>query len=198
MRAGGSGCAGDDGARLGWDVKLDAFAGYVPKALYRQRLRADAYLVFVVVAEKRNRVDVCLPGVRAAHGDDAVAHRQSLVLIVRHEDGRQPERPLELLDPRARAFAELRVEVRERFVEEEHGRRVDQRTAERHALLLSAGELMRITLLVVAHLDEVEHFEHTRADVAPLELPDLEREREVLEHGHVRPDRVGLEDDAEV
>ena len=36
------------------------------------------------------------------------------------------------------------------------------------------------------------------ADVALLELADLEREGDVLEHVHVRPDRVGLEHHAEV
>ena len=57
---------------------------------------------------------------------------------------------------------------------------------------------MRVALLVRSHLDELQHLPHARPDRLPLQLPHLEREREVLEDRHVRPDGVGLEDDPEV
>src|SRR3982751_1656464 len=57
---------------------------------------------------------------------------------------------------------------------------------------------MRIAVCEVRHLDELEDLENAWPDRRTLHLPYLQREREVVEHGHVRPDGVRLEDDAEV
>jgi hypothetical protein len=57
---------------------------------------------------------------------------------------------------------------------------------------------VRIAPAVLAHLDELEDLSHARPDVALRQPPHLEREGKVLEHCHVRPDRVRLEHDSEV
>src|SRR4051794_8692607 len=57
---------------------------------------------------------------------------------------------------------------------------------------------MRIAVCEVRHLDELEDLENAWPDRRTLHLPYLQREREVVEHGHVRPDGVRLEHDAEV
>ena len=46
--------------------------------------------------------------------------------------------------PGARLLAQLGVEIGERLVEQDHRRLVDQRARERDALLLAAGELVRV------------------------------------------------------
>ena len=102
------------------------------------------------------------------HDQHPVAHRERLVLVVGDEDRRQPEPVLEVLHPRPRALAQLRVEVRERLVEQQHRRRVDERPRQRDALLLAAGELVRVAALVRGHVDELEH------------LPDARGERRAL------------------
>src|SRR5690606_13746064 len=53
-----------------------------------------------------------------AHDDYAVADRQRLLLVVRDVDSGDAEALLELVDVVAHAAPELRVEVRQRLVEE--------------------------------------------------------------------------------
>src|SRR6266536_2316390 len=71
-----------------------------------------------------------------AHHEHPVAHRERFVLVVRDEDRRQPERPLQLLHPRAGALTQLGVQIGERLVEEQDRGRVDERARERDPLLL--------------------------------------------------------------
>src|SRR5438128_1035335 len=72
---------------------------------------------------------------------DAIAHAHGLDLIVRHVDGGGPHRLLKLLELAAGIGTQLRIEVRQRLVEQKHRRVADQRTRERDALALAAGEL---------------------------------------------------------
>ena len=81
-----------------------------------------------------------------AHDRDAVAHRHRLDLVVRDVDGRDADALLQRADVGAGLRAQLRVEVRERLVHEEHLRVADERAAERDALALPARELARLAL----------------------------------------------------
>ena len=81
-----------------------------------------------------------------AHHDDLVGHRHRLDLVVRHVDRRRLEALVQLLDLGAHLHAQLRVEVRQRLVEQEHLRIADDRAAHRDALPLAAGELARIAV----------------------------------------------------
>ena len=67
---------------------------------------------------------------------------------------------MQLLQLGAHLHAELRVQVRQRLVQQEHLRLAHQRPAHRHALALAAGELARPALQQVV---EAEHRRH-RAD----------------------------------
>ena len=62
----------------------------------------------------------------------------------------------QLAQPRTRLLAQLGVEVRERLVQQDHGRVVDERARDRDALLLAAGELVRKALAEVAERELVE------------------------------------------
>src|SRR6476660_5875341 len=57
---------------------------------------------------------------------------------------------------------------------------------------------MGIAVSEMRHLDELEHLEHTGPDRTAFHLADLQGECKVVEHRHVRPDGVRLEDDSEV
>ena len=92
----------------------------------------------------RRRSDLIDPAL--AHDDDAVGHRQRLLLVVRHHDGGDAEPPLQVADLAAQARPDARVERRKRLVEEEQAGRQSERAGERDALLLAAGELRRIFL----------------------------------------------------
>ncbi len=125
--------------------------------------------------------------------------RERLALVVGHVNGGDAELALQALQLETKVMPKLRVQVRERLVEEQELRLHHQRARERQALLLAAGQLGRLALGEVVELDGVQHAHHLVADFGARILPgaDFERERRVLEHVHVRPDRVRLEHHAE-
>src|SRR5581483_4635231 len=132
-----------------------------------------------------------------AHHRDLVRHRERLRLVVRHVDAGDPELALEPLELEAHVLAQLRVEVRERLVEEEQGRLHHERAREREPLLLPARERGRVPRRELPELHDREHALDALAQLGAARPPParqhLERERDVLEHVHVRPDRVRLE-----
>src|ERR671919_580395 len=77
---------------------------------------------------------------RVGHDDDLVGDGERLLLVVRHVGDGEPERLLELADVLAYAAAQLRIEVRERLVEEKPLWLEHQRARHRDALLLAAGK----------------------------------------------------------
>ena len=108
-----------------------------------------------------------------------------------------PVRRCSALDLAAHRQPERGVEVGERLVEQEQLRRLDQRPGQRHALLLAAREL-------VGHRSSSPRpgpGPRPRPAPGPLlarRLLEAEREEDVLAHRHVRVERIGLEDDADV
>ena len=90
------------------------------------------------------------------------------------------------------------VEVGERLVEQQQLRPLDQGAGECHALLLAAGELRRPALQQLLHLHQACRLLGAPARVRLGHLLELEREHDVLQHAHVRIERVGLEHDADI
>ena len=77
------------------------------------------------------------------HHGDAVGHRQRLFLIVRDEQERDADAPLQLFNSRAHLLAQLGIERRQRLVEQQHVRLQHQRPRQCHALPLAARKLRR-------------------------------------------------------
>ena len=101
------------------------------------------------------------------HGD-AVRHRQRLALVVRDVDHRDAEPLVQADELVLHALAQLLVERAERLVEQDQLRLEHERAGERHALLLSAGELRRPARAEAAELDHVERrFDPPRRSPAP-------------------------------
>ena len=94
--------------------------------------------------------------------------------------------------------AQLGVEVRQRLVHQERRRLADDRPAHRHPLALATGELAG---LAIEHRFELQR---ARRLVDPLlrlvrrHTGELQRIADVLAHGHVRVQRVALEDHGDV
>ena len=106
---------------------------------------------------------------------------------------------MQLAQPAAQLLAHLRIQRAERLVQQQHLRFHRQRTGQRDALALPAGELRRIAIRQPAQLHQIEQIHHLLADhglgralVARL---DAETERHVLEHAHMAEQRVMLEDE---
>ena len=74
---------------------------------------------------------------------DAVAHRQRLVLVVRDEQERDAQTPLQRLQLALHLLAQLQVQRAQRLVEQQHLRLADQRARQRHPLALATRELRR-------------------------------------------------------
>lgn len=74
------------------------------------------------------------------HHADAVGDRHRLLLVVRDEHRRDARLALQIADLLAHLGSQLRVERRERFVEQQHVGLDGHRPGERHALLLTSRQ----------------------------------------------------------
>ena len=114
--------------------------------------------------------------------------------------GRDDHRHPELLGEAAHEVQDLRDELRverARDLVEEHELRVHRECAgDRDPLLLPAREAVGELLGLLLEPDSPQELEGAPPGLAPRVPEHLpRRERDVLEHGHVREEVVGLEDD---
>ena len=94
--------------------------------------------------------------------------------------------------------AQLRIEIAQGLVKQKRLGFADERARDRHALLLSTRQARRRPIREMRHLDDFERLRGAARDLRLAQPATLERVGDVLEHVHVRPDRVGLEHHAEV
>ena len=83
---------------------------------------------------------------------------------MRDIDRGDPERALQPLDLGAHVDAQLRIEIRQRLVEQQHARANHDGARQRDTLLLSTGKLTRKTALETAESHEREHLGDPRAN----------------------------------
>ena len=133
-----------------------------PPAFADDRPREQVALADEVGDEARARkaVDlrrlVELLDAAVVHHRDPMRQRERLGLVVRHVDERDADFLLQVDELDLQLLAQLRVERRERLVEQQHRRVRDERARDRDALLLAAGQLVRIAL---AEADEAHVLE---------------------------------------
>ena len=126
------------------------------------------------------------------------AKRHRLDLVVRHVHGGGPHRLVHLLDLGAHLHAQLGVQVRQRFVEQEHLRIAHDGAAHRDALPLATGQRTRLAVEQHADVEDARRLVHPALDLVLWELPQLQAERHVVEHAHVRIERIVLEHHGDV
>ena len=148
--------------------------------------------VFAGRSNSSRGVAHCCSRASAQHRD-AVAQRHRLGLVVRDVDRRGAEPRLERRDVGPHLHAQLRVEVGERLVHEEHARLAHDRAPHRHALALAAGELTGLALQVRRQLEHLGDLAHPLVALAALDLGHAQREADVVGHAQVRVERVVLE-----
>ena len=95
------------------------------------------------------------------------------------------------------ALAEGRVEVRERFVEQEDARLRRERARQRHPLLLAARQVGHRAPLEAGQVHQRERLGHPAGQLRAVHAPALEPERHVGADVEVREERVVLEHHAE-
>ncbi len=132
------------------------------------------------------------------HDGDAVGDAHRLVLVVRHENGGETERPLQALDLDLHVETQVAVEGGEGLVEQQDRGLDGERPRERHPLLLAARELARQAILEAPELDRLEEARDPCLDLGATDTAGAQAVGHVLRHRHVREEGVVLEDDADV
>ncbi len=150
-----------------------------------------------VLVDLGGRADLLDPAL-VEHGE-AVAHRERLLLVVRDVDERDPDLALDALELDLHLLAQLQVERAERLVEQQHLRAVDDRARERDALALAAGELRRACGRRTPGGGRARAPPpRARRALGLGDLGDPQPVLDVLADGHVREQRVVLEDGVDV
>ena len=114
------------------------------------------------------------------------------------EKRRQAQALLQGADLQPNLGTQPGVEIRERLVEQEDAGIDHQSTGERHALLLSAGELMRQPLGEAAEPDQAQSLRDAPVALGAGYVPHLEPETDIGGDRHMREERIALEHHAGV
>ena len=122
-----------------------------------------------------------------------VRHFEGLVLVMGDEDRGDAEALLELAQLEAHPLAEHGVEIRQRFVEKEHGGLNHERAGESDPLTLPTAELAGQARLHTREPDHVEHPANPPRDPRARRSPHPEPERDIVEDGLVGEQRIVLE-----
>ena len=157
----------------------------------RRSDKAGDELVDRIVVQVLRRIDLLHEAV--FHNDDTGTHRHGLDLVVRDVDERGRKAGVQFGDLRPHLGAQLRVEVRQRFVEQEHFRFADDGAAERDTLALTAGKSLRLTGEVIGDAEDGSRLFHAFVDDLFGNFAQFQTERHVVVHGHVRVQSVVLE-----
>src|ERR1700683_2210056 len=163
----------------------------VSRGSAHERRRERGRGIAVDAGGRADVLDLAVPEYR-----DPVRERQRLSLIVGDVDRGQVQGPDQRRDLRAQAVAEADIQARQRLVHEKHRRLTpDKRPAHGDPLALSAGELTGLAGQFLADAEPVGHLAYFLVDQGKVGLTrDLQREGDVLPHGHVREERALLED----
>ncbi len=144
------------------------------------------------VVQRHRIVHLLDPSV--VHHHDAVRRHHRLGLVVRHIHGGDAERVVQAADLRAHLLAQVGIQIGQRLVQQQHLGLDHDRPRQRHALLLPARQFRRIAVPQMAKLHHVQDAIEPRAQFLRRQPAQLQAERHVLRHRHVRPDRIALED----
>ncbi len=128
-----------------------------------------------------------------AHHGDAMRQRQRLDLRVGDEHERDADIALQVDQVDLHLLAQLGVERTERLVEQQQARTVGQPARQRNALLLPAGQLVRIGCCLVGEVHLFENLARHPVDFGGRAARHLQRKSDVLSHRHMREQRVALE-----
>ena len=89
--------------------------------------------------------------------------------------------------------AQLAVECRQRFVEQQQLGHLGERARQGHALPLTARQLVRATPAIIRHLDQRQHLADAGGDAPAVHSFLAQAKGDVARHVHVREERIGLE-----
>ena len=144
-----------------------------------------------IVVQVLRRVDLLDKTV--LHDDDSRSHRHSLDLVVGNVNERRAESLVDLGKLGSHRRTELRVEVRQRLVKKEYLRVADDSASERDTLLLTTGQSLRLSVKQVGDVEDTSGLFDLSLDLLLRGLAELQTERHVVKHRHMRIQSVVLE-----
>ncbi|MNZ80381.1 hypothetical protein D3C78_990130 [compost metagenome] len=127
------------------------------------------------------------------HHGNAIGQGQGFFLIVGDENEGDPGFFLHALEFDLHFLAQLEVQGRQRFIQQQHFGFRRQGPGQSHPLLLAAGQFGRFAFGQVLHLHQREHFLDPLRDQFAIKALHLEAEGDILRNTHVRKQRVTLE-----
>ena len=130
----------------------------------------------------------------AVHDRDLVGRGHRLGLVMGDIDGSVAILVMQTADLEPHFFAQIRIEIGQRLVEQQRLRFDDQGARQRDALLLSAGEFAGIALRQRVELGRRQNRREFFRDGVTVEFAQAQAVDDVFGHRHVRPQRVALED----
>ena len=133
-----------------------------------------------------------------AHDDDQVGHGHRLALVVGDDDGGDAEPLLQLAQFHLHGLTQFGVERRERLVEQEQLWRQRERTGDRHALALAAGELCHRPVGKAGQMDQRQQLVDALLLLFLRGAANAQRIGDVVADGQMRKQRQRLEHHAEI
>ncbi|MNN00640.1 hypothetical protein D3C81_1132390 [compost metagenome] len=127
------------------------------------------------------------------HDRDALGHGHGLFLVVGHHHAGHADALDDFHQLQLHLRTQLFIQRAHRFVEQQQLRTLGQGAGQRHTLTLTSGQLMGFSLGVLGHVHQTQHLFDAGVDFAGGQTILLEAEGDVLCHGHVREQCVGLE-----
>ena len=129
------------------------------------------------------------------HDADLVGHGEGFVLIVSDQNGSHAFALEDFANFKRQAFAQVDVEVRERFIKQDQFGFRGQCARQCHALLLATGELVRVLFTLTG---EADGFKQLRNTYGPFGVArGAKAESDIAGDGEMREKRVILKDHAD-
>ena len=130
--------------------------------------------------------------------DDLIPHRHGFNLVVCDVDHSSIKPIVEATDFHPHLHAKFRIEVAQRFIEQEDLRVSDNCPTDRNTLTFTTGEMLRFTVQEVRNTQNLGGFRDTLVDLCFGIFAKFQPERHVLVHRHVRVEGIVLEDHGNV
>ena len=124
---------------------------------------------------------------------DLVGERERLGLIVGDVDGRRARLPDQRGDLHPHPLAQVGVEVGQRLVAQDEAGAADEGPGQRDALLLAAGQLVRVAIGERTEADALEHGQRPGLRFGFAQVQPPQGERHVFPDPQMRPEGVVLE-----
>ena len=142
-------------------------------------------------------IDICrcsyLPDVTVIEHDDGIRKGQCLLLVMSHINEGDSELAVHFLEFDLHVLSHLEVQGRQRLIQKKHLRLIDNRSCNGHALLLTTGKRLHISVLIVGHAHHLEHLADSLVNLLLRNLLKFEAERNVLIHIKMREESITLE-----